>query len=82
MKTRLLSTCVIVGIAGNAYATEGQPTAESAVALIREWRALEMACRGSNDPAACDKRNSVAQELGQMGWCFKGYSYDHPWTRC
>jgi hypothetical protein len=31
--------------AWNAYAIEGQPTAESAVALIREWRALEIACR-------------------------------------
>ena len=60
MKTLRL-TCAIAGIAGNAYATESQPT--SAAALIREWRALEAACRGSNDAMACDKRDSVEQEL-------------------
>jgi hypothetical protein len=41
-----------------------------------------MAYRGSSDPAACDNLNNVALELGQLGWCFKGYNYDHPWTRC
>jgi hypothetical protein len=76
MRAGLLSTCVAVGIVGNAHAQD------NVLALIREWRAFEMACRGSGDPAACDKRDGVAQELGQMGWCFKGYNYDRQWTRC
>jgi hypothetical protein len=80
VKTLLLFLCPIAGIAGNAYATESEPT--SAVALIREWRALEAACRGGNDPAACEKLDSVGQELGQKGWCFNGYGSGRRWVKC
>jgi hypothetical protein len=80
VKTFLLFMCAITGIAGNAYATESEPT--SAVALIREWRALEAACRGSNDPAACQKLDSIGQELGQKGWCFNGYGSGRRWVKC
>ena len=80
VKTRLLFMCAIAAIAGNAYATESEPA--SAVALIREWRALEAVCRGSNDPAACERLDSVGQELGQKGWCFNGYGSGRRWVRC
>ena len=70
----------IAGIAGNAHAAESEPA--SVAALIREWRTLEAACRGSNDPAACDKLNSVGEELGQKGLCFNGYGSGRRWVRC
>jgi hypothetical protein len=77
---RLLFTFALAGIAGNAYATEGDPM--SAPALLRDWKALEAACRGSNDPAACEKLDSVEQQLGQKGWCFNGYGSSRRWVRC
>ena len=80
VKTFLLFMCAIAGIAGNAYATESEPA--SVAALIREWRVLEAACRGSNDPAACEKLDSIGQELGQKGWCFNGYGSGRRWVRC
>ena len=62
----------IAGIAENAYATESEPT--SAAALIREWKALEAVCRGSNESWGMrEKLNSVGQEPGQKGRCFNGY---------
>ena len=70
----------IAGIAGNAHPAESEPA--SVAALIREWRTLEAACRGSNDPAACDKLNSVGEELGQKGLCFNGYGSGRRWVRC
>jgi hypothetical protein len=70
----------IAGIAGNAYAAESEPA--SVAALIREWRTLEAACRGSNDAAACDKLNSVGEELGQKGLCFNGYGSSRRWVKC
>ena len=76
MKTLILSTCALVRTSADARASDYLPATASATALIREWRVLEMACRGSNDPAACNNRDSVEQELGQMGWCFNGYSSD------
>ena len=75
-----LFTFAIAGIAGNTCATESDLT--SAVALIREWKSLEAVCRGSNDPAACEKLDSVGQELGQKGWCFNGYGFRRRWVRC
>jgi hypothetical protein len=80
VKILLLFISAIAGIAGNAYATESEPT--SAAALFREWRALEAVCRGSNDPAACEKLDSIGQELGQKGWCFNGYGSGRRWVRC
>jgi hypothetical protein len=77
---RLLFTFAIAGIAGNAYATESEPT--SALALVRDWRALEATCRGSNDPVACEKLETVGQALGQRGWCFNGYGSSRRWLRC
>ncbi len=79
MRAALLFTCAIAGIAGNAYA-QGEP--ESVAALIREWRALEATCRGSNDPVACNQLNGVGQQLGQKGWCFNGYGSGRRWVRC
>ena len=76
----LASTCAIAGIAGNGYATESEPT--SGPALIREWKILEAACRGSNDPAACERLNSVGEELSQKGWCFNGYGSGRRWVKC
>ena len=70
----------IAGIAGNAYATESEPS--GVLALIREWKALEAACRGSNDPTACEKLNSVGQELGQKGRRFNGYGSGRRWVKC
>ena len=80
MKIPLLFTYAIAAIAGSAYATESEPT--SAPALLRDWRALEAACRGSNDLAACEKLDSVGQELGQKGWCFNGYGSSCRWVKC
>jgi hypothetical protein len=54
----------------------------SASALIRDWRALDAACRGSNDPATCEKLYSVEQQLGQKGWCFNGYASGRRWVKC
>jgi hypothetical protein len=54
----------------------------SAPALLRDWKALEAACRGNNDLMACEKRDSVGQELGQKGWCFNGYGPSRRWVRC
>lgn len=70
----------VAGIAQNAYATESEPT--SATALIREWKSLEAICRGSNEASACEKLNGVADELGQQGWCFNGYSSGRRWVKC
>jgi hypothetical protein len=78
--SRLLFTFALAGIAGNAYANESEPT--SAPALLRDWKALEAARRGSNDPAACEKLDSVGQQLGQQGWCFNGYGSSRRWVRC
>ena len=80
MKTLLLVPCAIAGIAGTARADESGPT--SVPALIREWKVLEATCRGSNDPAACDKLNSVGEELGRKGLCFNGYGSGRRWVRC
>jgi hypothetical protein len=81
MKTLLfLFPFAVAGIAENAYATESEPT--SAAALIREWKSLEAVCRGSNEPAACEKLNSVGEELGQKGWCFNGYGSGRRWVKC
>jgi hypothetical protein len=80
VKTLPLVTCAITGVAGNAYATESEPT--SAATLIREWRVLEAACRGSNDPAACEKLNSIGDQLGQKGLCFNGYGSGRRWVKC
>jgi hypothetical protein len=79
VKTLPLLTFAIAGVAGSAYADEAPA---SVVALIREWRALEATCRGSNDPGACDRLNIVGQELGQQGWCFNGYGASRRWVRC
>jgi len=35
---------------------------------------LEAICRGSNERAACEKLNGVAEELGRRGWFFNGYA--------
>lgn len=81
MKTLLfLFPFAVAGIAENAYATESEPT--SAAALIGEWKSLEAICRGSNEPAACEKLNSVGEELGQKGWCFNGYGSGRRWVKC
>ncbi len=80
MKTLLLFMCASAGLAGNADATDSEPT--SAAALIREWKVLEAACRGSNDAAACEKLDSIGQELGQKGWCFNGYGSGRRWVKC
>ena len=80
MKTLLLVACAITGVAGNARADESEPT--SVPARIREWKVLEAACRGSNDPAACDKLNSIGDQLGQKGLCFNGYGSGRRWVRC
>jgi hypothetical protein len=70
----------VLGAAENVYATESEPM--SAAALIREWKSLEAICRGSNEPSACEKLNSVGEELGQQGWCFNGYSSGRRWVKC
>jgi hypothetical protein len=77
---RILVTFAIAGIAGNAYATGGDPM--SAPALLRDWKALEAACRGNNDPTACERLDGVEQQLGQKGWCFNGYGSSRRWVRC
>ena len=80
MKTLLfLVPFAVAGIAENAYATESEPT--SAAALIREWKSPEAICRGSNEPAACDKLNGVGEELGQKRWCFNGYGSGPRWVK-
>ena len=64
MRTLLvLFACAIVGLAENAFADEGDPM--GGAALIREWKALEAVCRGSNNPAACERLNTVGDELGK-----------------
>jgi hypothetical protein len=77
---RILVTFAIAGIAGNACATEGGLM--SAPTLLREWKALEAACRGSNEPTACERLDGVEQQLGQKGWCFNGYGSGRRWVRC
>jgi hypothetical protein len=76
----LLVPCAVAGIVESAYAADSDPT--SAAALTREWKSLEAVCRGSGDPEACEKLNSVGQELGQTGWCFNGYGSGRRWVRC
>jgi hypothetical protein len=76
----LLVPCAVAGIVESAYAADSDPT--SAAALTREWKSLEAVCRGSGDPEACEKLNSVGQELGQIGWCFNGYGSGRRWVRC
>jgi hypothetical protein len=68
------------GIAGHAQADESDPA--SGAALIREWKSLEALCRGSNDPAACERLNTIADQLGQKGWCFNGYGSGRRWMKC
>lgn len=77
---RFLCACALAGVAENSFADEREPMGSAA--LIREWRSLEAICRGSNDPAACERLNSVGDELGQKGWCFNGYGSGRRWVKC
>jgi transposase len=61
----LLFPFAVAGIVENAYATESEAT--SAAASIRQWKSFEAICRGSNEPAACEKLNSVGEELAKRG---------------
>ena len=76
---QLLVTRAFAVTAGNAHAAESETT--SVAGLIREWDVLEAACRGSNEPEACDKLNRIGAELGQKGFCFNGYGSGRRWVK-
>lgn len=63
---------------------------QSSEKLIQEWRLLNGACRGgSGDKSetwyACGRRDTLAQSLYAMGYCFgkkNEYGYQYSWHKC
>ncbi|AWB25291.1 hypothetical protein DA075_30670 [Methylobacterium currus] len=58
--------------------------------LLRDWTALNGACRGGrgDDPAtlaACDRRDAIDRRLAAAGWCYGrpgDAGYQRVWRPC
>lgn len=83
MTSRPLGLAVLLAAATAAQASDVQP-------LLRDWSALNSACRGGRggDPAtlaACDRRDAVDRRLAAAGWCYGRpgeAGYQRAWRPC
>ena len=86
MKLPVLALPLLVA----AQAAWAAPDGREPTALLREWAALNGACRGGrgDDPrtqAACTRRDALDRRLAAAGWCYGrpgDAGYQRTWQRC
>lgn len=85
----ILLPAVLLGFAAAASVAQAGPAAD-VPQLVRDWTALNAACRGGrgDDPAtldACTRRDAVDRQLEATGWCYSrpgDAGYQRVWRPC
>ncbi|QRE74905.1 hypothetical protein [Methylobacterium aquaticum] len=85
----ILLPAVLLGLAAAASVAQAGP-APDVPQLVRDWTALNAACRGGrgDDPAtldACTRRDAVDRRLEATGWCYGrpgDAGYQRVWRPC